>query len=65
VSYIVQVIKTTIFLENESFFLQQVYSTLKYTMNCLGSGVVPKLHLYGEETEKKEKEKKSVPSPST
>lgn len=43
--YIEEVIETTIFLVNESFFLQELYSILKYTMNCLGCGVILKICL--------------------
>lgn len=55
VSYIEEVIKTTIFLINESFFLQELYSILKYTMNCLGCGVILKICLWEEGKEKKSK----------
>ena len=57
VSYIEQVIKTTIFLENESFFMQQLYSIPKYTVNCSGSGVILKTHLQEGKKEKKKRER--------
>lgn len=55
VSYIEEVVKTTIFLVNESFFLQELYSILKYTVNCLGSGVILKICLWEEEKGEKSK----------
>lgn len=64
-SYIVQVIKTIILLENKSFFPQQLYSILKYTMNCLGSGVLLKIHLCREEKEKKKRNKSHLTAPES
>lgn len=37
--------KTTIFLENKSFFLQLLHNILKYAINCLESDILLKIPL--------------------
>lgn len=61
VSYIEEVIKTAILLVNESFFLQELYSALKYAMNCLGSGVVLKICLWEEKGRKRSESRLTAP----